>query len=371
MLESEICLVTRSAALSPEELDDLQTTLGGTVRIAELLGEDGDRQGIVDLAARVVQQEAATEGKLTIGISTWADYGKPHPAFRIARDVKGILARSGRSVRMVTPPAPRNHLSAPQLIHNKLVMSAAAREKRALDLVCIWSKNTWHVGITRTVQDIAQYSRRDFGIPRPDAVSGMLPPKLAQTMVNLGLAGNRKRAIYDPFCGNGRILLEGNLLGTTVYGSDLNTTRVESSGVNLEWLAKEYGLPQTPSDHVWEADATKGPGKKIGEPFVIVSEPYLGKPLRFALKPEETKLWLAELEALYLGFFGYWANVQEKPQEFLVVFPRTTAANSREIAIFEAIVDRLGQMGYRAKVLFCYSRPDALVRRDLVKLTYR
>ena len=256
------------------------------MRIAELLGQAKSRQAIVALAAQVATEEAAPEGKLTIGVNSWSDVGKPHPAFRLARDIKGRLTDAGRSVRMVTPPEPRNQLSAPQLIHNKLVMSAASRERKALDLVCIWAQGGWWVGVTRTVQDIAQYSRRDFGIPKPDPVSGMLPPKLAQTMLNIGLRSDRKRAIYDPFCGNGRILLEGALMGLTVRGSDISHAQVEASQINLDWLAREYALGQPDPESVWQADATRGPGRSIKAPFVIVSEPYLGKPLRGPLHPQ-------------------------------------------------------------------------------------
>lgn len=360
MLDPEIALVT---AEEPLDLDKLQAVLGGTVRIAELLVE-ATRETLVKVAADLVLAHAAPEGKLTVGVNAWS---KAEVVGKVAKPLKLALTQAGRSIRLVTPPSPRRHLSAPQLIHNKLVGGAAAQAGRAIDVVMIETGGSWWLGITRTVQDIAHYTRRDFGIPKPDPVSGMLPPKLAQTLVNLGVQG-KKRAIYDPFCGNGRILLEATLLGFEVYGSDLREQQVEASKENLNWLSQEYGLDYVTPDRVWQADATAGPGRAIGTPFVIVTEPYLGKPLRAKLGLGEHTSWLNDLVPLYEAFFTYWAQSPEQPDQMVVIFPRTTAVDGREVSVFEAIVDRLGQVGYSAEVLFCYDRPDSIVRRDIVQI---
>jgi tRNA G10 N-methylase Trm11 len=203
---------------------------------------------------------------------------------------------------------------------------------------------------------------------RPDAVSGMLPPKLAQTMVNLGIDGKTRLAVYDPFCGNGRVLLEATLQEIEIFGSDLREIQVEASKENLAWLSQEYDLPYVTDNHLWVADAAKGPGRKIGQPFVIVSEPYLGKPLRSRLGLGEHKSWLDDLVPLYTAFIEYWAQSLEQPEKMIVIFPRTTAVDGREISVFDTVVDRLHQVGYSAEVLFCYSRPDSIVERDIVKI---
>lgn len=363
MLEAEIMQVTAPSVLSPQKLHEIQNHLGGTVRIAEILTETPQRNGIVAAAAGVVSSQMREEGKLLVGMSTWAETGRPYPAFRIAKELKPLLTKQGRSVRMVTPTAPRFHLDAPQIIHNKLI-------EKGVDLVCIWTGGKWLVGVTRTVQDITDYTRRDFGIPKPDAVSGMLPPKLAQAMINLGIGSDADTAIYDPFCGNGRILLEGALLNLQVYGSDISEKQVDASRENLEWLRSTYGQA-TRDEQVWVADATKGPGRKIGEKFAIVTEPYLGKPLRGGLPAQEKQEWLRELGELYLTFFKYWAASPEKPASMLVVFPKAMVQGGGSASLFSHLVDRLAEIGYSAKVLFSYSRPDSIVHRDLVQISVR
>jgi tRNA G10 N-methylase Trm11 len=60
--------------------------------------------------------------------------------------------------------------------------------------------------VTIACQDIDAYTKRDTSKSR-DMVVGMMPPKLAQIMINLATEG-RKEIIYDPFCGLGTILIE-------------------------------------------------------------------------------------------------------------------------------------------------------------------
>ena len=367
MIEVEIALVERDTALTSDQLQGVQATLGGTVRIAELFFQV-EREAVVQSAAQLVLDNAAPEGKITVGVSTWSAKGKPAPATKIAKPLKEILTHAGRSIRIVTPPAPRSHLSAPQLIHNKLVGGNAAANGRAIDLVCISGEGGWWLGITKTVQDIEGYTFRDFGIPKPDPVSGMLPPKLAQTLVNLGVGSNAKLSVYDPFCGNGRIVLEATLLGIPAFGSDLRPEQVAATRENLAWLCDEYGLDPVSPENVWAADATKGPGQQVGEPFVIVAEPYLGKPLRAKLQPSERAGWIEELTSLYLEFFQYWAESTEKPESFTVIFPRALCTDDKDASVYDAIIDRLHLVGYSTRVLFCYDRPDSLVRRDIVSL---
>ncbi len=366
MLHAEILLAQAENPVSLESLELLQQTLGGTVRIAELFNQVA-REKLIPAAALLVQQQAAPEGKLTIGINIWSDKAAATPAFRIAKPLKVALSEMGRGVRIVTPAEGHSQLGAAQLIHNKLVGGNASKTGKAMDLVCIATRGEWWIGLSRTVQDIEDYAFRDFAIPKPDPVSGMLPPKLAQTLINLGVGTDHSLAVYDPFCGNGRILLEAALLGIKALGSDLLEQQVDASKENLQWLNTEYGTSVS-EESIWHADATQGPGRAIGHKFVIVTEPYLGKPLRAKLQASEKEEWLDELVQIYLKFFTYWSTSPEKPEKMIVIFPRALCQDGTEAAVFKRVVDRLNQVGYSTEVLFCYDRPDSLVRRDIVSI---
>lgn len=371
-LEHESAILSRAAAWSDEELAQLQRILGGTVRIAERV-TTCSAQELARTAAQLVGKRVPAEGKITVGISSWADTGKPKPPVSLARQVKHALSVAGRSVRTVVPPAPRTHLSAPQVIHNKLVGSP-----KAVDLACFWIKGSWILGVTRAVQDIADYTKRDFGIPKPDAVSGMLPPKLAQTMINLAVGANRAAAVYDPFCGNGRVVLEALLLGLPAYGSDVEEGKVAATQTNCDWLVAEYQLTKAKTGS-WVQDArqTSAVNKVNAEiqqrPWYIVTEPYLGRPLRQRLDPSSGAKWASELQPIYGEFLTVWsqARLEDRPEAILMVFPRVKLMSGGTVGVLETLVDRLEGMGYSAEVLFCYDRPDSIVQRDLVRITYR
>src|SRR6185503_10002944 len=96
---------------------------------------------------------------------------------------------------------------------------------------------------TLFVQDIEAYGARDQARPARDARVGMLPPKLAQIMLNLSAGPLRASAeelarlrVLDPFCGTGVILQEALLMGYSVLGTDIDERMVDYSRRNIKWL---------------------------------------------------------------------------------------------------------------------------------------
>ena len=337
----------------------LQNRLGGTVRMAwgESLPESTDLVKYChDLVSNILKER---EGKWTIGVSVW---GKGPQPYRLAGQLKRSL---DRSVRTVTDVA---QLNGAQLLHNKLPFLQFGS---GVEVVIVKEGKGFWVGVTLSAQNIADYTKRDFGIPKPDAVSGMLPPKLAQIMINLAVGHDKKVTVYDPFCGNGRILMEAALMGLQAMGSDIEPSKVDAAQENLLWLAREYDL-SVEFANCWVADATAPPGRTPDQPWHIVAEPYLGPPLRMPIPTPREEAWLKELSGLYHDFFVTWSTVMTKkqPKSFLMVFPRAKTQSGRELSVYENLVDRLHQMGYISEVLFCYDRPDSIVRRDLVHIHF-
>lgn len=357
----------------------LQQRLGGTTRIIRLLETAPKALNHVELAARIallIQKTVKPEGgKLNLGISLFG----PHQerALRLAQFVKRNLTESGYSIRFVTARDSES-LNAAQVKHNKLALADQVGEARDFEIIGLQEKSNWYLGLTLTVQDIAAYTKRDFGIPRPNAVSGMLPPKLAQIMINLALGGlaPEQTTVYDPFCGNGRVVLESAFLGASALGSDLVAEKVLAAKENLSWLAREFNLAKPDQSQLYVQDATapEAPAKFFEKlttkDWVMVGEPFLGPPLRHALSGQAGEAWLQEILPLYRNFFQTWAKLAPKPAHAVLVFPRARLEGGGEVSVWEKIVDRLAESGYIAKVLFCYDRPDALVRRDLVSIKW-
>lgn len=350
-----------------ESIAQLQKRLGGTVKIVWLIGEQPAHQVSFWLASEL---RKASEARWQIGVSFL--WGKG-PAERIGLEAKRLLKEQGMGMRYVPLAGPGMSAS---LLHNKLALDLFTQEKPGVELNLIASPDghRYIVGFTLTVQDIESYTKRDFGIPVSDAVSGMLPPKLAQTMLNFALAGQDPATVdvYDPFCGNGRILLETYQMGGQAYGSDIAQEKVAASQKNLEWAVKD-GV----SDRVWRMDATSKnapaelASRQLGKrPFVIVAEPYLGKPQRGLLSPADATQWLGSLEPLYLQFLQVWAEVpvSQRPQQMVLVFPVAHLKNGRRVPLLATLFDRIVKIGYSPERLSHYSRPDAVIGRDIVLL---
>lgn len=67
----------------------------------------------------------------------------------------------------------------------------------------------------------------------------MLPPKLAQTIINLAVGDNNPSVILDPFCGTGVVLQESSVMGYDIYGTDISPKMIDYTKANLEWLKKQ------------------------------------------------------------------------------------------------------------------------------------
>ena len=206
------------------------------------------------------------QGKLQLGISV---YGTRISASQINRSALGLkkkLRSKGLSLRLV--PNKQQELNAAQVLRNKLTKA------NGFELNVIVDGKRTHLTQTLAVQDIDEYTRRDRDKPVRDPLVGMLPPKLAQTLINLTNAKSGQ-TLLDPFCGTGTVLMEAFTMGINSHGSDISPNMVDATRVNMDWFAQKA---KTPTFDVELADATRHDWK---QPINIVAgETYLGPALR-------------------------------------------------------------------------------------------
>jgi len=132
-------------------------------------------------------------------------------------------------------------------------------------------------------QNITAYARRDQGRPKRDAFVGMLPPKLAQIMINLANPPKASR-VLDPFCGTGVILQEAALMGYDGYGTDLSEKMIDFTTQNLTWLHDTHHVSSKITTEVADAMNTTWQSPINA----VVGETYLGQP--FSAPPSPSKL---------------------------------------------------------------------------------
>lgn len=257
--------------------------LGGSIRLAKILTPLSTTQWpeiakyLIDTLPKHLGY--LPEGKLKLGLSCFGLPINERQLLRTGLELKKVCKQVGRSVRLV--PNTESALSSASVLHNNLT------DDLGMELLLVKDgKQTW-LAQTTQVQDIEAYARRDQKRPKRDARVGMLPPKLAQIIVNL--AGGQNQGIgagmdspdgsvtvLDPFCGTGVILQESMLMGYNAYGTDLEQRMIDFSEQNLTWLKANYPLPNT--EHTLEAgDATTY--QWTATFTTVASETYLGRPL--------------------------------------------------------------------------------------------
>ncbi len=353
--------------IAPDEIDFAR--IGSSIRLAKVLTElkTTHWNEIARYLADTMPEHLdhlPDEGKLKLGLSTFGLPVKPNQLFRTGLELKKICQKAGRSVRLVPNTEPA--LSSAQVLHNQLTSELGWE----LLLVRDGSK-TW-LAQTVKVQDINAYSRRDQGRPKRDARVGMLPPKLAQTIVNLAtgpLPASEENVVLDPFCGTGVVLQEALLIGYGAYGTDLEPRMIDYSRINLEWLST-HGKETSPELEV--GDATK---HDWTYPYAVVaSETYLGRPLNSWPGSDALREIIGTCNVIIEKFLANIAEQTQPGMRFCLAVPAWHGPADKIHHL--PLIDHLGKLGYN-RLRFehakdselVYFRPEQLVARELLVIT--
>ena len=166
------------------------------------------------------------EWKFKYGISI---FGEKKNLKDILIKQKKILKSNDISSRFVNKDF--KNLTSAQIIWEKLIKSGS-------DFSYIYCKPAVFIWKTIWVQNIYEYSKRDYG-KQTDMQVGMLPPKLCQMMINIAWW----KTIYDPFVWLWTILIESILMwNKSIYWSDLSDLMVDKSIININWFIKDNKL---------------------------------------------------------------------------------------------------------------------------------
>jgi len=362
--------------------------LGGSIKFCKVLTTlDTTNWGELEkflIKTSPEHSKAMPEGKMHLGLSL---YGFNESLQRIEATgltLKKAIRKTGRSVRLV--PNKATELNSASVTHNKLT------SQNGWELVFVRDGQQTIVAQTVKVQDIDAYSRRDRERPSRDTRVGMLPPKLAQIILNLAAgplpaeslqnicdipAGTPipftllNQTVLDPFCGTGVLLQEASLMGYHVIGTDLEPRMIKYSEKNLEWLHGLYNLPDL--EAVLEVgDATSY--KWRVQPDFVAAETYLGRPFTTVPSAEILNQTISECNLILKKFLQ---NIHEqlKPGTRLCLAVPAWQIGKNPLKRLP-LVDQISNLGYN-QVSFerigtaplVYQRPDQIVARDLLVIT--
>lgn len=301
------------------------------------------------------------EGKITLGISDFSKQKKSGLAKQKSMELKRNLAKMGRSVRVITSNEPE--ISSATAHHNQLGEKAGCFEIFLIDREIYLSLGT---------QNITAYTERDQARPARDAKVGMLPPKLAQILINLCGKLPEGARVLDPFCGTGVVLQEAAIMGYVPYGTDLNERMVEYSKKNLSWLFNERNrkrfkiLPDLiqKKDQILNAisvgDATSFTWE--GEIDAVAFEGYLGAPMSKPPVDIKFKTEKAKCREIAMGFLKNITPQIKSGTPVVMALPAWLRENGKYAGL--NILDEIQEMGYNFEKFQDLSQSDLLYYRE-------
>lgn len=356
--------------------------LGGTIRISE----DIATWNTLPSVEEVLEALDPLPAKWDIGLGYM---GMSLNIRKLGIELKKAARKKESKLSFIEPKAGFSNkgsdsslLNAAQVIFNKLTSKPNAE--------LIFITDTEGVVLVRTIamQDIASYELRDTLRPARDARVGLLPPKLAQIMINLALSKSSKKpsVIYDPFCGMGTLLQEAWLMGIASVGTDISQRMVDSSLENISHLAKNFSVQENLKPIVLQHDVTSSdfPEEVGNKSMTVVTEPFLGTPLSRPLSPTEANDFYQSVAPLYRLFFLNMKSVLQKEARLLVLLPAVRVRENGKdtfTPLPREFLDEIARLGYRKGQLvpkeisslgtssteepLLYTRPDALIAREL------
>ncbi len=236
-------------------------------------------------------------------------------------------------------------------------------------------------------QDIARFSCIDFDKPVNSMQIGMMPGKLTQIMVNIGVwkwkslqkenektsdgnqdstvsASRSDITVYDPFMGLGTTAMIANSMWYNVIGSDINIIPCKQNMPRWKQQSFAKNLPITLFAH----DVTQ----PFSKPFLqntscIVTEGWLGHIITVKTKATDVAIYADEIEKLYKA----WINNSKVFWEHMTIvcaIPWYTAHDNKHVT---NILQHCESKGIRVETVSqVYTRVGQKVGRKIVILSW-
>lgn len=365
--------VTRVADdIASVEADEFDLSIfGGTTKAGRVVGSvdlanGNDTAKLVAASKSIVHDYRlkwrTADHKITLGISTYGLRVTPRDVQKTGLLLKSALKKDGVSLRLVPNTEPT--LSTATSHNNKLGLSPAK-----VELMIIRTSREIIIAESIGAQNITAYTRRDHGKPKRDAFVGMLPPKLAQIMLNLALTDpteDSQAVILDPFCGTGTVLQEALLRDLSALGSDLSEKMVDYTEKNLDWLITTHKTKGKIAG-ISAADATKHRWPNAKNITAVVCETYLGQPFSAPPSPAKLKEVVGNCNHIISQFL---ANIRPQLQPGTPLCIAVPSWRSKDGSLTHLpLIRKLADIGFELqRQPLIYSRPDQVVAREILVL---
>lgn len=259
------------------------------------------------------------------------------------------------------------------LIHTDLEIKTSGTEIINIDTI--------QYGIVQGYQNIALYEVIDFGKPVGWMNVGMMPSKLALTLITIGIWEYEKNkitedkkklsladnslTIRDPFCGFGTTNFLVNALGYNTIASDINVTSIKQNNKrrsnqsfaqahSKQLVLKQDVLEEFKSPLFYHAD-------------LIVSEWWLGHIVTSRTAPFEINLYAQEVKELYLTFAHNSTTLAQNNKKWLTLVISIPVWLKYEISVSDDILQEFISLWRTARLVDQpYKREKQLIGRQIL-----
>ena len=347
----------QTACLLDESVDIDFSRLGGSTRVGQIIAEiEASNWHTVEkhILENIEDIFPVIDGKLSFGVSSFGCKTNKQKVAKTALLIKKAIKSSGQSVRMV--PHKGIELNSATVLYNKLT------KDQGFELLIIGDGKKTVIAQTIDIQDIDAYAARDRDRPMRDAKVGMLPPKLAQIIINIGAGPryNEELRVLDPFCGTGVALQEAMLMDYDIYGTDLEPRMIEYSIGNLNWLDQKYPDARD-YRRIEVGDAATFTWNEPEKITTVAGETYLGQPLTTLPNSEHLSKIMQEVNALHHKFLKNIGEQIRPGTRLCLAIP--TWRGKREF-LHLSVLDYLSDLGYTRIEFEHVSTEDLIYHRD-------
>ncbi len=348
--------------------------LGGSIKLAQVIQKIetknfNQKTDLINCLQIIIENHLnqSSKHKINLGLSFYGFKISLSRIKKIQFEIKKYLKNKNYAVRFI--PNEDLFLSSAQVYHNQLTIN------HNLEIIIGLHHTSKQMVIAQTsqIQDFNSYTNRDRNRPKRDSRVGMLPPKLAQIIINLATASSTTNhhqisTILDPFCGTGVLLQEALLMNYRVLGSDISAKMIDYTSINLNWIINQEKLPQT-NYKLYLADATtfQWPIKFN----YLATETYLGLAFTNQVQP---KIFESNKQTCNLIIKKFLINLYHQIDQttgICLAVPFWTY-NNQDFHL--SLIDDLTSIGYNLVKFtlvngrLVYQRPGQFVGRELLVL---
>ncbi len=348
------------------EAENLMKRLGGTIKIGRVLKDlpANNHKLLLEDIIRFAEEKQAkgAGGKFNFGFSSYGQgqFNKKDFGLRLKKNF------SDKKISSRFVVSQEKTLSSVVVATNKMI-------KKGMEIILADFNGQTIISETLAVQPFRDLSRRDYGRPARDDLSGMIPPKLAQIMINLAEIKDSADLVIDPFCGSGTILGELMLAGhKNIFGSDISVKAIDDTKTNISWMKELYSIKDVKMKFLVKNVLDLSLFIKNESVSAIITEPYLG-PQRGLINFE---VIIKELEYLYSGAIKGFYKALNPGGRVVMVWPlfygqRPISPAYEGFEMLNMIPDNLSNSPFIKKSsrgTIVYGRPGQKVFREIIVL---